>query len=100
MNGEPIRFVVDTGATIVALTEEDARRAGVRFDPGRYEMVGMGASGALRGQVVDLDTLSLDGKQVDRLRALVIAGLPVSLLGQNYLSHVDMTVSGDRMTLK
>src|ERR1700733_7980909 len=40
VNGEPIRMVVDTGATSIALTTEDARRIGVDFDPGQFEVVG------------------------------------------------------------
>ncbi|MGN6819903.1 MAG: retropepsin-like aspartic protease family protein, partial [Sphingomonas sp.] len=45
VNGEPIKFVVDTGATEVALTQDDARRAGIKFDPGQFDVVGTGASG-------------------------------------------------------
>jgi len=100
VNGEPIRMVVDTGATEIALTEEDARRIGVDFDPGQYEVVGTGASGAIRGQEVLLDDVVLDGKKVSGLHALVLEGLTISLLGQNYLRHMDVSIAGDTMTLK
>ena len=101
VNGEPIKFVVDTGATTVALTEDDARRAGVMFDPGQFEVVGSGASGAVRGQDVELKDVLLDGKRVSDIHALVLDGLTISLLGQNYLRHLDsVSISGDKMTLK
>jgi len=100
VNGEPIKFVVDTGATTVALTQDDARRAGVDFDPGSFEVVGSGASGAVRGQEVMLKDVVLDGKRVSGIHALVLDGLGISLLGQNYLSHVDISITGDKMTLK
>jgi aspartyl protease family protein len=101
VNGEPIKFVVDTGASVVALTMDDARRAGVQFDPGKFDVVGSGASGAVRGQEVMLDNVELDGKRVSGVRALVLDGLNISLLGQNYLRHLDtVAISGDKMTLK
>lgn len=100
VNGEPIKFVVDTGATTVALTQDDARRAGIPFDPGQFGVVGSGASGAVRGQEVMLKDVVLDGKRVSDIHALVVDGLGISLLGQNYLSHVDIAITGDQMVLK
>ena len=63
VNGMPLRFVVDTGADTVALTEADARQANVKFDPSQYEVIGRGASGDVRGQEVLIDSLVLDGKR-------------------------------------
>lgn len=101
VNGEPIKFVVDTGATEVALTQDDARRAGINFDPGRFEVVGTGASGEIRGQEVELEDVVLDGKRVSGIHAVVLDGLTISLLGQNYLRRLDnVSISGDKMTLK
>lgn len=101
VNGEPIKFVVDTGATEVALTQDDARRAGIKFDPGQFDVVGTGASGAVRGQEVELEDVVLDGKRVSGIHAVVLDGLTISLLGQNYLRRLDsVAISGDKMTLK
>jgi len=101
VNGQPTHFVVDTGATIVALTEDDARQAHVAFDPGQFTPVGMGASGEIRGQEVMLDDVDLGGKRIDNVHAVVLDGLGVSLLGQNYLRHLDtVSISGDTMTLR
>ena len=89
VNGEPIRMVVDTGANMVALTTDDARRAHVEFDPAQFTVVGSGASGDVRGQRVLIESISLDGKRVADVPGVVLDGLPVSLLGQTYLAKLD-----------
>jgi aspartyl protease family protein len=101
VNGQPVEFVVDTGATTVALTVEDARRIGIPVDPGSFEVIGSGASGPVRGQNVTIDRVSLDGKEVRTLRGAVLEGLEVSLLGQAYLSRIgSVTMSGGEMVLR
>jgi hypothetical protein len=45
VNGELVHFLIDTGASGVALTEEDAARVGLKVSPAEYEAVGMGAGG-------------------------------------------------------
>src|SRR5687768_6327358 len=62
VNGELVRFLVDTGATGVALTVEDAKRVGIKVDPSSFEVVGEGASGLVRGQLVTLDSVEVEGK--------------------------------------
>lgn len=101
VNGEPVRFLVDTGADMVALTIEDARRARVQFDYASFEVVGQGASGAVRGQQVMLDNVVLDGKRVYGVRGAVVEGLDVSLLGQSYLGKIkSVHMTGDTMRLR
>lgn len=101
VNDEPIRFIVDTGASTVALTEADARRAHIPFDPARFEIVGKGASGDVRGQLVRIASLVLDGKRATDISGVVLENSEISLLGQSYLRHVDtVEIKGDRMTLR
>lgn len=101
VNGTPTRFVVDTGATTVALTVEDAKRAGIAVDPGQFQVIGSGASGAVRGQEIMIDTVILDGKRAAQVRGAVLEGLNVSLLGQNYLSKLDaVEIRRGTMTLR
>ena len=101
VNDEPIRFVVDTGADMVALTEEDARRAHVAFDPASFEVVGRGAAGDVRGQEVRIASLELDGKRASDVRAVVMEGSDMSLLGQTFLRRIDtVKISNDVMTLE
>ena len=100
VNGEPIRFVVDTGADMVALTQEDATRAHVMFDPAQFQIVGKGAAGPVRGQEVRIDKIVLDGKRATDVYGVVIEGAEISLLGHSYLRHIsDVQIKGDKMTL-
>lgn len=92
VNGHDVRFLVDTGASEIALTEDDARRVGIKFDPDRYELLGEGASGFVRGQYVKLDTIQLDGIHEDGVKAVVVEGAAVSLLGQPFLENIDEIV--------
>lgn len=100
VNAQPVRFLVDTGATTIALTQDDARRIGVAFDPAKFDIVGQGAGGPIRGQSVRLNEVRLDGKSGYDLGAVVLEGLPVSLLGQNYLKTVTVAIDGEKMILK
>lgn len=101
VNGYPVDFVVDTGASMVALTVDDARRVGLDVDPGAFILVGRGASGDVRGQLVELDEVDIDGKRVSRVPGAVIEGLDVSLLGQTYLSQISsVQMNGDYMSLR
>lgn len=101
VNGEPIRFVVDTGADMVALTMEDATRAHVAFDPNQFDVVGKGAAGPVRGQEVRIGKIVLDGKRVTDVYGVVLEGADVSLLGHSYLRHIsDVQIKGDKMTLR
>ena len=101
VNGQGVDFMVDTGATAVALTEDDARRLGISLDPSAYVVVGSGASGAVYGQFVTLDSVSLDGKTVSNVSGAVLKGSEVSLLGQSFLRQVGtVEIRGDRMILR
>jgi aspartyl protease family protein len=101
VNGQPVRLVVDTGATSVALTEADAQRIGIPFSPAEFQVIGTGASGPVRGKMLDFDSVSVDGKDIRGVRGAVIEGLDVSLLGQTYLSRIgSVQMSGDSMTLR
>jgi aspartyl protease family protein len=101
VNGELVNFVVDTGASGVALTVRDARRLGIAFSPGEFEVIGSGASGPVRGKLIILDKVSLEGKEVREVRGVIAEGLEQSLLGQSYLSRISsVEMSGDHMRLQ
>lgn len=101
VNGEPVNFVVDTGATAVTLTEEDARRIGIQFSRNDFGPIGWGASGEVRGLMLTLDRVSVDGKEATGVSAAIAEGLGQSLLGQSYLSQISsVEMSGDYMRLQ
>ena len=96
-----VHFVVDTGASVVALTVDDARRLGISVDPAEFTVVGEGASGLVRGKDVMLKSVEVDGKRVENVRGVVLEGSRLSLLGQAYLSRMgEVEMSGDYMVLK
>lgn len=89
VEGRRVRFLVDTGASAVALTTEDARRLGL--DPMRldYGHTVMTASGQARAAAVKLASVSVAGARVDDVDAFVIEeGLETSLLGMSYLGRL------------
>ena len=89
VNGEEVRFLVDTGASAVALTPEDAQRLG--FDPSNlnYAFTVNTASGQARAAEVNLSSVMVAGAEVDNVQAYVIeSGLKTSLLGMTYLGRL------------
>ena len=92
VNGHPVHFMVDTGASETALTEDDAKSVGIAIDPNKYEVIGDGASGIVRGQYVDLNSIDLQGIKQQGAKAVVVPGASVSLLGQPFLEKIDEIV--------
>jgi len=100
VNGATIHFLIDTGATGIALAAEDARRAGLALDPAQAEVIGTGASGEVRGHWVKLDRVSLGLKSVSDTPAVVLAGGDRSLLGQSFLAEFgSVEIHNDTMVL-
>ncbi|CAN5288375.1 hypothetical protein BH11PSE5_BH11PSE5_10760 [soil metagenome] len=100
VRGVPVRFLVDTGANIVVLTPEDARRIGVTPGSGGGSDIET-AGGSSRIDRITLDRVSIAGRDLDGVDAAVMHdGLKVSLLGQNLLSKLGpVTITGDELTL-
>jgi aspartyl protease family protein len=89
VNGRRVRFLVDTGATAVALTAEDAARLGIRTADLDYSANVTTANGQARAAQVTLASVSVAGARVSDVQALVIdKGLPTSLLGMTYLGRL------------
>ncbi|MFZ7090404.1 retropepsin-like aspartic protease family protein [Primorskyibacter sp. 2E233] len=102
LNGEPTRFVVDTGASAVVLTQRDAERAGIDAGTLAFYSQAMTANGAVKTAPVTLDRVAL-GPFVDRnMPAFVNAGeMDTSLLGMTYLQRFHrIEISGGRLVLE
>ncbi|MBL6778937.1 MAG: retropepsin-like aspartic protease family protein [Paracoccaceae bacterium] len=102
INDRPIEFLVDTGASDIVLTRNDAARVG--FDPNRLDYWGMAntANGTVRLATIRLETVRL-GEFIDKnIRASVNkAPMEKSLLGMRYLSKFRaIEISNDQMILK
>ncbi|WP_210526752.1 retropepsin-like aspartic protease family protein [Rubellimicrobium arenae] len=88
VNGAPVVFTVDTGATDMVLSRTDARAAGI--DPESLPYLGLAgtANGQVRTARVTLDEVSLEGIVDDDVHAVVTDGdLESSLLGMSYLQR-------------
>lgn len=101
VNGAPVEFLVDTGATNVVLTRRDAARVG--FDPDRlsYTLIADTANGPVASAPVTLDEVRLGGFTDVNVRAMVNGGdLFSSLLGMDYLNRYRrISVEGDTLYL-
>jgi aspartyl protease family protein len=99
VNGTTIRFMVDTGATVVVLSGQDARRAGLQLSAERETAMGVG--GPVEVVPVVLDRIAVGGIEARGVQAAVAEELPVSLLGQSYLERVgSVEIRGDTMVLR
>ncbi len=89
VDGKAVRFLVDTGATAVALTADDARRLGydLRSLDYRYDVIT--AEGKVKAAAVRLASVSISGARVENVDALILErGLETSLLGMSYLGKL------------
>ncbi|HYL25364.1 MAG TPA: TIGR02281 family clan AA aspartic protease [Burkholderiales bacterium] len=99
VNGIPVRFVVDTGATMVALPRQDADRLGLDYRHGERGM-SRTANGVVPTYLLKLDTVRIGGIEVHNVDAAVIdGGLDQALLGMSFLNRVQLERDGATMTL-
>ena len=99
VNGARVRFMIDTGATFVALTRDDAQRAGIPL--GSTRATAIGAGGPVEVIPVTIDRLAIGALAATQVQGAVADELGVSLLGQSFLSQVGtVEIHGDRMVLR
>jgi len=102
INNKKINLLVDTGASAIALTPDDAKRAGVKLKDLSYDIPVNTAGGQVMAARTTLKTVKVGPIRVKNVTAVVIPeGLHVSLLGMTYLGQVrKIEVSSDKMVLK
>lgn len=89
VQGEPIVFIVDTGASDVVLSPDDARRIGFKLDRLEYTQRYQTANGVIFGAPVRLDWMSVGGINLYDVRASVPdSDLRYSLLGMSFLNRL------------
>jgi len=87
--GAHVRFLVDTGASVVALTANDAQRAGVDMDALMFNAPVRTASGQSFAAHVRLASVSVGGVELHDVDAIVMPeGLSHSLLGMSFLGRL------------
>jgi aspartyl protease family protein len=99
INGQPIRFLVDTGATLIALPASDAKRLGIDYLKGARGTVHT-AGGPAPAYRVRLDSVKLGDITLNGVEGMVIEqGLGIALLGMSFLNRVEMRREGQLMML-
>ncbi len=103
INNQPISVLVDTGASAVALSAEDADRANLHPRLLNYDVAVATANGNVKAARVKLDKVEIDNVRLDNVDALVLppGALSGTLLGMSFLSRLSSFSSeGGRLILK
>ena len=100
VNGTSVRFLVDTGATMISFGASDAKRLGIDISRGEQ-----GVTNTANGQVavtrVKLDSVRVGDITLNGVDALVQSNdMPIALLGMSFLNRMEMQRDGGTMTLK
>ena len=97
INGHPVTFMVDTGASMVSVSEGLAAKIGLAPGaPAVFETFG----GRVAGRIVPSASVQVGGIRVDGIRVGVGATGRQALLGQNFLNKIELSQTGERMTLR
>ena len=100
VNGVAVRFLVDTGATMISLGASDARRVGLDFNRGQKSMT-QTANGQSVVSKVQLNTVRIGDVTLHNVDAVIHqTEMPVALLGMSFLNRMEMQRDGSTMTLK
>jgi aspartyl protease family protein len=101
VNGRPVRFIVDTGATLTTLSRTEATRIGLDYSRGRINKV-QTANGDAQGWRVSLGAVRVGDVTVRDVDAIVVDNetLPVALLGMSFLGRFDMQRQGSTLVLR
>lgn len=102
LNGEPIDFVVDTGATDMVLSLADARRAGINPDDLAFAGTARTANGTVSTAWTTIDQVAIGPVIFDNVRVAVNGGeMSGSLLGMSFLDRFDrVEIAGNRLRLE
>ncbi len=101
INGTPIQFMADTGASTVVLTDADARRLGIDPSTLLYLTEARTANGTVRTARVPLTDVTLGPYSDPKLNAWVNEGeLDISLLGMDYLGRYRIEIDKGEMILR
>ena len=99
INGRPVTFMLDTGATSIALSADDAQRIGLDYSKGQRVMMNT-ANGTTSGYKLRLQSVRVGDVEVYDIDAVVSQqSMPFVLLGNSFLSRFQMRRDNDTMTL-
>lgn len=99
INGRAVQFMVDTGATGIAMSMQDAERAGINYKNGQAVQMST-ANGVTQGFRLKLDSVRVGDVEVFDVDAVVVPmAMPFVLLGNSFLSRFQMKRDNNVMTL-
>ena len=97
----PVQMLVDTGASGVPLSRDDARSAWIATSIGMNDVIGQGADGAVHGEGVRIERMRLGEASAEGVSAVVLNSGGMSLLGQDFLQRFSsVEIKDDRMILR
>jgi aspartyl protease family protein len=100
INGRAAEFMVDTGATTIAMGLADAKRLGIDYEKGT-RTVGSTANGLVQAYKVRLASVRIQDVEVHDVEAAVLPqAMPHILLGNSFLSRFQMNTNNEQLTLK
>jgi aspartyl protease family protein len=99
INGRAIQFMVDTGATSVAIGINDAQRMGIDYQKGQPVRMNT-ANGVAQGWRVVLNSVRVGDVEIYEVEAVVGPNMPFALLGNSFLSRFSMNRTSDVMVLE
>lgn len=99
INGQPVHFLVDTGATQVAIPDPVAQRLALPLGPVSQART---ANGVIATRITRLDQVSLGGLTAHDVSGSILPDMPddAVLLGMSYLSRFDVSIRGDEMVIR
>ena len=100
VNGGTVQFLVDTGATVIAIPSADARRLGINYLNGQRGFTET-ANGKATAYRITLDTVKVGDITLYNVEAVVLEGdgLKTALLGMSFLNRTEMKRDGQALTL-
>lgn len=99
INGNPTRFLVDTGASAISMSSAEAKRLGISYLNGQRGYSST-ANGVTQVYVVSLNTVKVGDISLNGIQGIVHeSAMPVVLLGMSFLNRVNMKREGNHMVL-
>ncbi|HVZ46072.1 MAG TPA: retropepsin-like aspartic protease [Ramlibacter sp.] len=100
INGRPVQFLVDTGASAVSMSQSQADRIGIDYEHARRVRMDT-ANGAVAGWVVKLASVRIGDVEVYDVDAIIApASMPFVLLGNSYLGRFKVQLTNNQMVLE
>lgn len=103
LNQRPASFLIDTGASFVALRDSDARAANIYVSWSDYTQPVRTANGETKAATVTIDVIEIDGIRVENVKAFILPDeqLSMNLLGMSFLSRLESVEQrGGELVLK